>query len=131
MNVVYPNILCNRVVMRTIEDGRTDNRTMAVGSFMTWTHCSVRYKVTSGVNRRVRVDTLGPRGCTPSLPSRPSSAPRGRNQTSVRTQCVRADALPPSPPLPPSLSIVRADGLRPHLRGRSKFYFILFIYLFW
>jgi hypothetical protein len=31
-----------RVVTRTMTDGRT----MAVGSSVTWTHCSVRYEVT-------------------------------------------------------------------------------------
>jgi hypothetical protein len=35
-----------RVVTRTITDGRTDGRTMAAGSFVTWMHCSVRYEVT-------------------------------------------------------------------------------------
>jgi hypothetical protein len=49
--VVSIVVVHNRVVTRTIEDGRT----MAAGSSMTWTHCSVRYKVTSGVNRRVQV----------------------------------------------------------------------------
>jgi hypothetical protein len=29
---------------------------MAAGSFVTYTHCSVRYKITSGVNRRVHAD---------------------------------------------------------------------------
>jgi hypothetical protein len=35
-----------RIVTQTIADGRTDARTMAAGSFVTWTHCSVRYEVT-------------------------------------------------------------------------------------
>jgi hypothetical protein len=37
-----------KVVTRTITDGRTDDRTMAAGSSVTWTHYSVRYKVTWG-----------------------------------------------------------------------------------
>jgi hypothetical protein len=54
--------------MRMDKDGWTDEQTrtrmMAAGSFVTWTHCSVRYKVTSGVNRRIRADRQRPRhGC--------------------------------------------------------------------
>jgi hypothetical protein len=42
---------------------QTDGRTMAIGSSMTWTHCSVRYEVTWGSNSRIRVDApMGPRG---------------------------------------------------------------------
>jgi hypothetical protein len=37
-----------RVVTRTFSDGRTDDRTMAVGASVTWTHCSVLFEVTSG-----------------------------------------------------------------------------------
>jgi hypothetical protein len=37
-------------------DARMDARTMAVGSSVTWTHCSVRYEVTWGKKARVRVD---------------------------------------------------------------------------
>jgi hypothetical protein len=37
---------------------------MAAGPSVTWTHCSVCYKVTSGINRRVRADGQYPRhGC--------------------------------------------------------------------
>jgi hypothetical protein len=45
-----------RVVTRMITDGRTDDRTMAAGPPVTWTHCSVRYEVTWGLNTRVRAD---------------------------------------------------------------------------
>jgi hypothetical protein len=41
-----------RVVTWTTEDGRT----MAARSSVTWKHCSVRFKVTLEVNRRVRMD---------------------------------------------------------------------------
>jgi hypothetical protein len=52
-----------RVVTRMIEDGRTNGWTMAAGSYVTWTHYSIRYKVVSGVNRRVRADEgVHPRG---------------------------------------------------------------------
>jgi hypothetical protein len=49
------------LVMRTFSDGRTDkrtnDRTMAAGAFVTWTHCSVLFEVTWGKTRCVRVDT--------------------------------------------------------------------------
>jgi hypothetical protein len=52
-----------RVVTRTYSDGRTDDRTMAVGAFVTWTHCSVLFEVTWGktsasaqTHGRVRAD---------------------------------------------------------------------------
>jgi hypothetical protein len=35
-------------VTRTFSDGRTDDRTMAVGASVTWTHCSVLFEVTWG-----------------------------------------------------------------------------------
>jgi hypothetical protein len=74
------------VVTRTITDGRTDDRTMAAGSSVTWTHYSVRYKVTSRINRRVCADALT-RSLPPShpLPSPPLSC-------LVRTQAAVADA---------------------------------------
>jgi hypothetical protein len=54
----------NKVVTRMIEDERTDGWTMAAGSSVIWTHCNIRYKVTLGVNRRVRADGQHPRhGC--------------------------------------------------------------------
>jgi hypothetical protein len=37
--------------------GRTDDRTMAAGASVTWTHCSVLFEVTWGKTRRVRADT--------------------------------------------------------------------------
>jgi hypothetical protein len=56
---------------------------MAVGPSVTWTHYSVRYKVTLGINRRVRMDT----------------------------SYIRADELPPAP-LPLALPRVPADAAR-------------------
>jgi hypothetical protein len=82
-----------RVVTRTIEEGRTNGWTMAAGSSVTWMHCSVCYKVTSGVNRRVRVDT-------PLRPLRPAPSP-----------------------CPPCSSYLRADGLHLYgreLRPRGR-----------
>jgi hypothetical protein len=38
-------------------DGRTDDRTMAAGASVTWTHCSVFFEVTWGKTRCVRADT--------------------------------------------------------------------------
>jgi hypothetical protein len=83
---------------------------MAVGSSVTWTHCSVRYEVTWGSDSRVRVDapmyprrrecvradapmrpcrpTLShlPAPCPPPYPfARPASCPRGRADASART----------------------------------------------
>jgi hypothetical protein len=37
-----------RVVTRTFSDRRTDDRTMAAGASVTWTHCSVLFEVTWG-----------------------------------------------------------------------------------
>jgi hypothetical protein len=37
--------------------GRTDDRTMAAGASVTWTHCSVLFEVTWGKKRCVRVNT--------------------------------------------------------------------------
>jgi hypothetical protein len=37
-----------KIVTRTIMDEWTDDRTMATGSSVTWTHCNVRYEVTWG-----------------------------------------------------------------------------------
>jgi hypothetical protein len=34
------------VVTRTFSDGRTDDRTMAAGASVTWTHCSILFEVT-------------------------------------------------------------------------------------
>jgi hypothetical protein len=58
----YIDRLCwgprSRVVTWMDKDGRmrTRMRTMAAGSYVTSTHYSVRYKVTLGINRRVRAD---------------------------------------------------------------------------
>jgi hypothetical protein len=69
------------VVTRTFSDEWTDDRTMAAGASVTWTHCSVLFEVTWGKTRRVRADA------SPSPP------------------------LPPLPPPSPSLpSTVRADA---------------------
>jgi hypothetical protein len=38
--------MVTRVVTRTFSDGRTDDRTMAAGASVTWTHCSVLFEVT-------------------------------------------------------------------------------------
>jgi hypothetical protein len=52
MHACTSHVISTRVVMRTITDGRmdrrTDDRTMAAGLPVTWTHCSVRYEVTRG-----------------------------------------------------------------------------------
>jgi hypothetical protein len=40
------DVIRNKVVTRTILDGRTDSRTMAAGASVTWMHCSVLFKVT-------------------------------------------------------------------------------------
>jgi hypothetical protein len=84
------------VVTRTIMDGRTDTRTMAAGSSMTWTHCSVRYEVTWNKKARVRADApLHPRKHRPvyadevislSPCPHPPSALRGRAVVSARTR---------------------------------------------
>jgi hypothetical protein len=42
------------VVTRTFSDGRTDDRTMAAGASVTWTHYSVLFEVTWGKTRCVR-----------------------------------------------------------------------------
>jgi hypothetical protein len=104
----------SRVVTRTIEDGRMDGLTMAAGSAATWMHCSVCYKVTSRVNRRVRAD-VGPIPADPAHPRGRKSYPRipelhlGRCNRSI-------PPLPPSPPSSPSLSLP-PPASRP--RGRS------------
>jgi hypothetical protein len=55
----------SRVVMRTFSDGQTDNRTMAAGASVTWTHCSVLFEVTSDKTKCIRADvTMRPRGRT-------------------------------------------------------------------
>jgi hypothetical protein len=99
-----------RVVTWMIEDGRMDDRTMAVGSSVTWTHCSDRYKVTSRINRRVSADAgVHPGGHTHSLPpSPPLPSPPLPSPPSIPTCLVRTQ------------SAVHADGLRPLPRGRSK-----------
>jgi hypothetical protein len=84
------------VVTRTIMDGRTDTRTMAAGSSMTWTHCSVCYEVTWNKKARVRADApLHPRKHRPvcadevislSPCPHPPSALRGRAVVSARTR---------------------------------------------
>jgi hypothetical protein len=45
---IFEKILWSRVVTRTFSDGRTDDRTMAAGASVTWTHCSVLFEVTWG-----------------------------------------------------------------------------------
>jgi hypothetical protein len=58
--------------------------------------------------------------------------PGGRTPSSARTGRVRVDAFVPSlacPHLPlRTQSAVRADGLRPHGRGRSKFFIFYFLF---
>jgi hypothetical protein len=75
-----------KVVTRTFSDGRTDDRMLAVGVPVTWTHCSVLFEVTWGKTRRVRADaTMRPRGRT---------RVRAETSASARTRpCIRADAL--------------------------------------
>jgi hypothetical protein len=49
--MTYPHISkqgCAMVVTRTFSDGLTDDRTMAAGASVTWTHCSVLFEVTWG-----------------------------------------------------------------------------------
>jgi hypothetical protein len=46
----------SRVVTRTFSDGQTDDRTMAAGASVTWTHCSILFEVTWGKTRCVRAD---------------------------------------------------------------------------
>jgi hypothetical protein len=41
-------VISSMVVTRTFSDGRTDDRTMAAGASVTWTHCSVLFEVTWG-----------------------------------------------------------------------------------
>jgi hypothetical protein len=92
--------LLPRVVTRTIEDGWTDGRTMATRSSMTWTHCSVRYKLYLGDKlARQHWGELRPCRLTQAFGLRP------------RTLLVCADAacssFPPVPlarPLAPSLA---------------------------
>jgi hypothetical protein len=84
--------------------GRTDDRTMAAGASVTWTHCSVLFEVTWGKTRCVHADA----------PKRPHGHGRPRGRISLPSP------LPPSPPLPllpPSpllavrtLGCVRADA---------------------
>jgi hypothetical protein len=131
-----------RAITRTIEGEqttrRTDDRTMAIGLSVTWTHCSARYKVTSEINRRIRVDVpLRPRGRkrasvrTSSFPlpcPPPSPVPLSLDLPHVCTnELMRLrgpDSLPLCPPTPlacslrpPTLPRVRADGLHPHRHG--------------
>jgi hypothetical protein len=77
---------------------------MAVGSSVIWTHCSIRYKVTSGINRGVRADQLPP----PAPLARPTSRPRRRVDA---TSSFPPYSLARSRPL--ALPRIRADGLCP------------------
>jgi hypothetical protein len=89
------------VVTRTFSDGRTDgrsdDRTMAAGASVTWTHCSVLFEVTWNKTRRVRADmsvhadaSPSPLPPSPLLPSPPLPSPTP--SPSARTLgCVRAD----------------------------------------
>jgi hypothetical protein len=103
---LYPGLSRGRLKTDgwTIENGQMDGPTMAAGSSMTWTHCSVRYKVTSGVNRHIRVDAT----------------------KHPRTLPVRADATCSSPPSHPSRSPAR---VRVDARKKLKIIY-LFMYLF-
>jgi hypothetical protein len=84
-------------------DGRMDDRMMAAGASVTWTHCSILFKVTWDKIRRVRTDALAsvrirarPRGriSLPSpLPPLPSPSP---------PLFLPSLPSPPLPPLPPS-----------------------------
>jgi hypothetical protein len=82
-------------------DGWTDARTMAVGSSVTWTHCSIRYEVTWGKKARICEDTpLRPHGHERIRANAPL-CPRGHRS-------VRADEVIslPSPSLfTPSLAL--------------------------
>jgi hypothetical protein len=59
------------------DNGRTDGRMMAVGSFVTWTHCSVRAEVTWGKTLASTRTRVCPR-------PRTSPLPYGRSLLSVR-----------------------------------------------
>jgi hypothetical protein len=88
-------------------DGRTNDRTMAVGSSVTSTHCNVRFKVTLGINQRVRADA----GISPSR----------HRCVSTRTH----SRLPPSPPLSCPVrtqSAVRADARQKKLKLFFSFF---------
>jgi hypothetical protein len=51
------------VVTQTFSNGQTDDRTMAAGASVTWTHCSALFEVIWDKTRRVRADaTMHPRG---------------------------------------------------------------------
>jgi hypothetical protein len=96
---------------------------MAAGSFVTWTHCSVRYKVTLRVNRRVRAEApMRPRGLAPFRPPTPRPPLRPR-----RPEHVRADAfartsslLPPCPLACPALRLRGPKRFRADASMRSR-----------
>jgi hypothetical protein len=121
-------VVVGRVVTRTFSDGRTDNRTMAAGAFVTWTHCSILFEVTWGKTVHVCADAhMRPRGheriCVDS-----HMRPRGRTRVcadiglSARTSSPPSPLAPsPLPPLPPSLRTHSAS-----VRTREKKYFIFY-----
>jgi hypothetical protein len=74
---------------------------MAAGSSVTWTHCSVRYKVILRVNRLVRADALKRQ---PTQPVRANAA---------------CSSFPPSPPSRPSRSLTRSLMSALRLQGPS------------
>ena len=92
-------------------DGRIEGQMMAAGSFVTWTHYSVRYKVTLGVNRRIRVGApmcghnsvhtdVGVRPCIlasfrPPAPHPPLSAWMGCVHTDPSESARTSSFLPP------------------------------------
>jgi hypothetical protein len=75
---------------RTFSDGRTNDRTMAAGASVTWTHYSVLFEVTWGTTRRVPNNA--------SARMRP--CPRGRISLPSPLPPLSPPPLPPSPLLP-------------------------------
>jgi hypothetical protein len=108
--------------MRTITDGQTDTQMMAAGSFVTWTHYSVRYEVIWDKKAHVHAD-IG---------------------TSARARlCIRTDIGPSAwtrsslCPRPPSVSprLPCADGLlRPRggaKKNKNNNFFLIFFFGCW
>jgi hypothetical protein len=104
------------VVTRTFSnglmDGRTDDRTMAAGAFVTWTHCSVLFEVTWDKTRCVHADAT----------MRPHERTRVRADTRVSARLlgnIRADASP-SPPLSLPSPLTLPPLRCPHGREKNK-----------
>jgi hypothetical protein len=77
VNHPYSIPVCFRIVTQTIKDERTDGRTMAAGSSVTWTHCSVRYEVTWDKTLASAWTRACPRGRAASTPWMPRNYIRG------------------------------------------------------